>query len=114
MEIVFELLEKAIFFCAEAGCLVLELIGVGVMIWGGIKGFIGWFKDEPDADIDLGESISDALTFLMCGEVLKTVIGDSLMDYAVLGATVALRAAMTLLIHWETKNKKKARHGVEH
>ena len=55
----------------------------------------------------LGKGISHALEFLMCGEVLKTVTASGYEDYIRLAVSVAVRAALSVLIHWETSSEKK-------
>ena len=39
--------------------------------------------------------------------MLRTVTGDDVKTLALVGVTVVLRAAMTVLIHWESRMEKK-------
>ena len=43
----------------------------------------------------------------MGAEIIKTVIVRELQELIVLAFIIALRAALTVLIHWEIKNEEK-------
>ena len=40
-------------------------------------------------------------------EVLRTVLARDWNELAILGAVIALRGALTMLLHWEIKNEKR-------
>ena len=52
--------------------------------------------------------IALALEFKMGAEIVKTVIVRDLAELGILAIVIALRAVLSLLIHWEIKNEKKA------
>ena len=47
----------------------------------------------------------------MGAEIVNTVIVRNLTELATLAIVIALRAILSLLIHWEIKNEKKAELG---
>ena len=44
--------------------------------------------------------------FELGGEVLRTVLARDWNELAILGAVIALRGALTVLLHWEIKNER--------
>lgn len=48
-----------------------------------------------------------ALSFKLGGEILRTVVVRDMSEIMQVGAIIVLRAALTLLIHWEIKNEEK-------
>jgi uncharacterized membrane protein len=55
----------------------------------------------------LAQGIALALEFKLGGEVLRTVIVREWSELLILGAIIALRAALTFLSHWEIHNEEK-------
>lgn len=88
------------------GILFIECIGVIVLMKTIIKCFIGYLKNEH-IRLELAEGTALALSFKLGGEVLRTLIVREWSELLILGAIIALRGAMTLLIHWEIKNEKR-------
>lgn len=103
---VIKVLEEVLHRVVEFSAVSLELIGVFVMIVAAVKGFIRWLRHEEDGS-QLEEGISEALEFLMCGEVLKTATAANMDDYIALGAIIILRAALAFEVQWETRIKEK-------
>ena len=62
--------------------------------------------------LDLAEGIALALEFKLGGEVLRTVIVREWTELLILGAIIALRGALTLLIHWEISVEEKREKAV--
>jgi len=86
--------------------LFIECIGVIVLVRTIIECFLGYWKNEH-IRLKLAEGTALALSFKLGGEVLRTLIVREWSELLILGAIIALRGAMTLLIHWEIKNEKK-------
>ena len=59
----------------------------------------------------MAEGIATALSFLLGSEVLKTIIAPDWMDLGMTAAILAMRAAMSVLIHWETHHEPKPEQG---
>jgi len=101
-----EAIENIFSVIVEYAVLLAEAIGVGVLVWTIIRCFISLIKHGPHTKLELARGISLALEFKMCGEVLRTVIVREWNELLILGAIFILRAAMTLLSHWEIKNEE--------
>lgn len=104
--------ENLLYFVAEITVYTLELIGILIIIGGSIKTIIQLFsklknKQKTNIIIDLGKSLALALEFKMGAEIVNTVIVRNLAELGTLAIVIALRAILSLLIHWEIKNERK-------
>ncbi len=107
MEVFIELLRTGLVYIVEIASTLLELFGVAILLFTGVKAFLGWMHKEEESGLNLAESIAMALEFLLAAEVMHTVLADEVSDLIILGALVVLRAVMTVEIHWELKEEKK-------
>lgn len=87
----------------QYGILILEAIGAVIIFISAIRTLVGMMKKNPDSKIELAEGIATALSFLLGSEALKTIIAPDWRDIGMTCAILLMRAAMSLLIHWETK-----------
>ena len=92
--------------CAEFIVLTLELIGILIIIIGSFKAIIQIFsklkkKQKTNIVINLGNTLALALEFKMGAEIVNTVIVRDLRELGTLAIVIALRAILSLLIHWE-------------
>ncbi|MBE5802978.1 MAG: DUF1622 domain-containing protein [Clostridiales bacterium] len=108
------LLEDIVRYTAEIGIHLVELAGILVLMITAAKGVIGYFKKDPHIRLKLAQGIALALEFKLGGEVLRTVIARDWKELAVLGAVIALRAALTVLLHWEIKTEEQYVEGSIH
>ena len=60
-----------------------------------------FFNDHHDFHHELTSGLTTALEFLMSAEIAKTFLLQNLESVVPLAATFALRAMMSLLLHWE-------------
>ena len=72
------------------------------------KAVYSWIKKNPQIKLRLAEGLALGLEFKLGGEILRTVIVRDLSEIIQVAAIIALRAALTFLIHWEIKNEKVA------
>ena len=86
--------------------MILEMAGVAVLLVTAIRCFVGYLRGRKYLRIDLAEGISLALLFKMGGEVLRTLIVRTWDELSILGAIMALRGALTFLLHWEIKTAR--------
>ena len=93
-------------FFAQIGVTILEFIGVLVLVLGAVKAVIGYFSRDDHVRLALAQAIALSLEFKLGGEILRTTIVRDWSELGILGAIILLRAAMTLLIHWEIKNEE--------
>ena len=90
--------------------IVLEFMGLVVVVYTAVKSFLGWMKKDPATRLNLAEGLAMALSFKLGGEILRTVVVRDMSEIIQVGAIIVLRAALTLLIHWEIKNEEKELH----
>jgi len=112
MELI-HILETALEYLVQFAIVVFEFIGVGIIIFAGIKGFIGYVCRSPKMKITLAQGLAIGLEFKLGSEILKTVIVRDWTEIATVAGIIALRAALTFLIHWEIKEENKDIHEQE-
>lgn len=103
MENVLVFLDNVVDWVASIGIVLTELAGIAVLLITVVKGIIGYFRRDEHLRLDLAQGIALALEFKLGGEVLRTVIVREWTELLVLGAIIALRGGLTLLIHWEIR-----------
>ena len=75
MDTIISFLEKLVHYSAELGIVLAELAGIAILIITAMKGVVSYFKHDAH---------------------LRT-------ELLILGAVIALRGVLTLLLHWEIK-----------
>jgi len=88
------------------GVLVFEAIGVVILLLTAVKCVYAMLRRRGQVRLSLAEGIALALEFKLGGEVLRTVVVRATTELITLGAIIALRAALTFLIHWEIKHER--------
>jgi uncharacterized membrane protein len=95
---------------------VLELIGVFIIVFSALKAFVKYalkffnFSDET-VKIEFSQALAMALEFKLGAEILKTLVIRTIDELIILASIVILRAALTLIIHWEIESdSKRANH----
>ena len=106
-----EALELLLRHVVDFAIVIFEFVGVIVIINAGIRGIIDYFKKNPSIRLNLASGMALGLEFKLGSEILRTVIVRELSEIATVAAIIALRAALTFLIHWEIKNEKKEAGG---
>ena len=66
---------------------IFEFIGVAIIIWSGL---------------------AMGLEFKMGSEILRTVVVREWKEIGIVAGIIALRAALTFLLHWEIKEEEKS------
>lgn len=102
---VYEFFETVMEHLVEVAILVFEFIGVIVIIMSGLKGFYYYLRRRPDMKLTLAQGLAVGLEFKLCSEILKTVTVRDFKEIATVAGIIALRAALTFLIHWEIKEE---------
>ena len=105
MKEIIELLQEIVHHAAEIGIVIAEVIGISILIITAVKCFVKYFRKDEHVRLELAQGIALALEFKLGGEVLHTVTvsQDDWMALLFLGGIIALRAVLTLLLHWEIK-----------
>ena len=81
--------------------ILMELAGMLIVLATGAKCFCGVLKHREGVRTELAEGISLALLFKMGGAVLRTVIGRSWDELAILAACFGVRSMLTFVLHSE-------------
>lgn len=94
----------------------LELIGIFIICVGAIKSFYEYIKtiknpNKNKIKMDFAEAVALALDYKLASEIIKTVIIKSMSELYVLGAVVALRVVLTVVIQWEINQGENKKQG---
>ncbi|MDO5425208.1 MAG: DUF1622 domain-containing protein [Eubacteriales bacterium] len=100
-------LEMVLEKLVEAGILLFEFIGVGIIIWTSLVSFYKYIRRRPETRIYLGKGLAMGLEFKLGSEILRTVSVREWNEIAIVAGIIALRAALTFLLHWEIKEEEK-------
>lgn len=103
---IYELLEQLLTHVVDIAILVFEFVGVFVIIVSGCRGIMDYVRHNPEIRLNLATGMALGLEFKLGSEILRTVIVRELSEVATVAAIIALRAALTFLIHWEIKVEK--------
>ena len=116
MEVFMKGYASVLHFVAETAVYTLELIGILVILVGAAKAVVHLFanvRHKHNIIVDLGKMLALSLEFKMGAEIVNTVIVRDLTELATLAIVIALRALLSLLIHWEIRNERKNATAVE-
>ena len=91
----------------DGAILLFEFIGVGIIIFSGIRGFFLYIRRSPDTKLTLAKGLAMGLEFKLGSEILRTVVVRDWKEIGIVAGIIALRAALTFLIHWEIKEEEK-------
>lgn len=105
-----EHMETLLALVANTAIIIFEFIGVGIIIYSGIISFIKFVRSAPDTKIYLAKGLAMGLEFKMGSEILRTVVVREWKEIGLVAGIIALRAALTFLIHWEIKEEERAEH----
>lgn len=113
MKILVEGYEAALYLIANFTVYTLELVGILIILIGSFKTILRFLskarnKHKTNIIIDLGKILALALEFKMGAEIVNTVVVRNLAELGTLAIVIALRAILSLLIHWEIKNEKRS------
>lgn len=107
MREIIEVLDIILERVVEIGILIFEFIGVGVIIYTSLVSLYKYMTSKPDVRIYLAKGLAMGLEFKLGSEILRTVVVREWKEIAIVAGIIALRAALTFLIHWEIKEEEK-------
>ena len=85
---------------------VLEGVGVVILLVYTVRALIAMFRNIHSCKRLLTEGITTALSFLLVGEVLRTIVAPDWKDIGMTCAILVMRAAVTLLLYWEHRQEE--------
>lgn len=101
-----ELLEELLLLLIEWSIVLFELTGVMIIICSGIRGLFDLAKKNRHTSYMLLHGLSLGLTFLLGGEILKTITISSWQDVQLVLGIIVMRVTLAILSHWEMKKEK--------
>ena len=101
-------LQEILHLIVELAILIFEYIGVGVILCAGIRGILNYIRRNPSTRLDLAKGLAMGLEFKMGSEILRTVVVREWKEIGIVAGIIALRAALTFLLHWEIKEEEKS------
>lgn len=106
MEYIEVMLETFLESCVGLAIHGFELVGVFIIIAAGIRGLADYIKKSPAVRLHLAQGMALGLEFKLGSEILRTVVVREFTEIALVASIIAVRAALTFLIHWEIKNEE--------
>ena len=100
-----EVLTQILHVIIEYGVLFFEYFGVGVLLFSGIKGIITFVSGRP-VHLQLSKGLALGLEFLLIGEILHTVIVQTVDDMIFIGCLIVIRMFLALIINHEIESKQ--------
>lgn len=88
-----------------------EFIGVVIIVAAGVRGLVQYVRRDPSVRLQLAQGMALGLEFKLGSEILRTVVVRELGEVALVAAIIAVRAALTFLIHWEIRIEEKTKAG---
>ncbi len=84
--------------------LILEFIGAALILYRSACAVVSLFRRmTKSCHKFLTEGITTGLSFLLASEVLKTIIDRDWTSIGMTCAILLMRAAISILVHWESK-----------
>ena len=100
-----ETLHEWLGYLVDGAILLFEFIGVIVVVIAGLRGIVEYGTHSPDTRLHLAKGMAMGLEFKLGSEILRTVVVREFNEIFIVAGIIALRAVLTLLIHWEIKNE---------
>ena len=105
-ENIYESLEHVFTIVVQFSILLMELIGVVIIIWTVVQCIHCVIsKKNRNLRLLLAHGIAFALEFKLGGEVLRTILARDFKEIGMIACVIALRAALTFLLHWEVREE---------
>ena len=100
----YEVAEQAFQLVVRYAILVLEAVGALIIIGYSALAVVRMLQRRKKAGHEaLTEGVTSGLSFLLGSEVLKTIVAPGWTDIGMTCAILLMRAAISLLVHWESK-----------
>ena len=101
----YDLMEERFIDTINYVIMAIEMVGVGVLVAYAIRAFFALFKNTYKCKGLLSTGITTALSFLLGGEVLKTIVAPGWNEIGMTCAILLMRAAVTMLLQWEHQHE---------
>lgn len=99
-----EMAEHVLDLIIHYSVLILEFIGAALILYRCACAVFRLFQGKKKlCHKSLTEGITTGLSFLLASEVLKTIIDRDWTSIGMTCAILLMRAAISILVHWESK-----------
>lgn len=93
----------------------LEIVSIIIVAYSAVTTLIKYLMSKfeftnKQAKIEFSRALEMALAYMLGAEILKSLIAHSKEQLITLAALVLLRAAIALIIHFETETEADAKH----
>ncbi len=103
----FERLEEIFTMIVRYSIMLMELIGVTIILATVVQCFVCLVRHKNrNLKLLLAHGIAFGLEFKLGGEVLRTILARDFQEIGMIACVIALRAALTFLLHWEVKEER--------
>ena len=102
-----EVLEHVLVNLVTVSTIIFEFFGWFIVARAIVIGFYRYLKGQKGTSIFIAQNMSISLQFLMSAEILRTITENSWEKLGLIGALVVIRAALSVILHWEMTNEKK-------
>ncbi len=103
MDTIISFLEKLVHYSAELGIVLAELAGIAILIITAMKGVVSYFKHDEVLRLELAQGIGLRWNSSSAAKCCARSSCREWTELLILGAVIALRGVLTLLLHWEIK-----------
>lgn len=88
---------------------LLEIMGIFIITSASVVAFVKYFRNallhnKKSVQANLAKGLLVGLEFEMAGEILKTILIQTLDEIYILGGIIVIRIALSLLIHFENRH----------
>lgn len=90
----------------DVAILLFEFVGVIIVIITGLRATYEYVRRNPLVRLNLAKGLAMGLEFKLGSEILRTVVVREFSEILTVAGIIVLRAALTMLIHWEIKNEE--------
>lgn len=94
-------------YIVDGAIIAFEFSGIIVIIISGFFGIRDYIIKSPLTRLNLAKGMAMGLEFKLGSEILRTVVVREVEEILIVAAIIALRAALTFLIHWEILNEER-------
>ena len=93
------ILENGMHVFAGFSIVILEMLGVTLILFAGLRGIVEFIRHRPQAQLRMAGTMAFALEFKLGGEILRTLLVRELEEIFIVACIIALRGVLNFMIH---------------
>ncbi len=91
---------------AHVGIELLEIVAMGVLLFGSGKTVWMLIRHKPHITLSLTRFMNIALIIMLCAEIIRLVLVRTPLELAIVAGMVVLHGAISFLISWEVNREQ--------